>query len=171
MSKNKGLSARPAGANNKAKADEKAPSAMPLKSVENKPEQKKVEPKAAGAKAASLTFDAGWKQTVQGELAAGAQVTVHYDPSRAQLQHTHNGAPAWGVQAFAKMLPGGQMVEAPVVDFEAKAKSAKARPLTIDLAKGTVELQLWFKNWTGGDQPKEAWDSNFGINYRFAVRP
>ena len=179
MSKNK-VSARPVGANNKAKVDQSTTITTPQKTAPEsvKPEDKvevkskPVESKPAKAQAgATVAFSPGWKQVVQGELAGGSRVTITYDPSRAQLQETHKGAPAWGVQAFAKAMPSGQVVEAPVVDFEAKDRAPKARPFTLDLPKGTVELHVWFKNWTGGDQPREAWDSNFGINYRFPVRP
>jgi hypothetical protein len=28
---------------------------------------------------------------------------------------------------------------------------------------------MWFKQWSGADDPREQWDSNFGRNYYFYV--
>ncbi len=134
--------------------------------VEAKPESKPVKAKGPTAQ---VQFTAGWRQNVQGELTAGGVVTINYDPARAQANHSQNGNPAWGVQAFVKLVPSGQVIEQPVVDFEG-SKTAKARPATIELTPGTTEIQVWFKNWTGGDNQREQWDSNYGNNYRFAVR-
>jgi hypothetical protein len=141
---------RPAATSKAAPA--KAPAAA-------KPEPEKA---AKGPAKAKLSFEAGWKHSAQGELVAGGQVTIAYDPNRAQLKADKNGG--WGVQAFVKMIPSGQVVEQPVID------AAKARPATLEIPKGTTEVQIWFKNWVGEGGPRESWDSNLGKNYCFAVR-
>lgn len=133
-----------------------------------KAEAKPVE-KAPARPTARVSFGAGWKQTVEGELVSGGQVTLSYDPGRAQLRHKNGDKPAWGVQAYVKLVPSGQLVEQPAVDFA--GNGAKARPVTVELPKGTTEIQVWFKNWQAAEKPGEAWDSNFGLNYKFAVRP
>ena len=157
----------------KTAAPSPKPAVAPVaKPVEAKPAP--VAPKAevktvAPAKAtATVSFGASWKQTVEGELVSGGQVTLSYDPSRAQLRHKNGDKPAWGVQAFVKLVPSGQLVEQPAVDFN--GSGAKARPVTVELPKGTTEIQVWFKNWASAEKPGEAWDSNFGLNYKFAVR-
>jgi len=146
--------------------------AKPEPKVEAKAKETKAEPKPKAepkGPTAMVAFGPGWKQDVKGDLVAGGTVTIQYDPARAQANHTQNGAPAWGVQAFVKLVPSGQVVEQPVIDFEG-SKTAKARPATVELPRGTTEIQVWFKNWTGGDNQREQWDSNFGTNYRFPVR-
>ncbi|MGC4115449.1 MAG: DUF6209 family protein [Myxococcales bacterium] len=149
------------------KAEVKPAAPAPAPKVEAKPEPKVVE-KVPAKPNATVNFGAGWKQTVEGELVSGGQVTLSYDPGRAQLRHENGTKPAWGVQAFVKLVPGGQLVEQPAVDFN--GSGAKARPVTVELPKGTTEIQVWFKNWAAADKPGEAWDSNFGLNYKFSVR-
>ncbi|HEY3446954.1 MAG TPA: DUF6209 family protein [Myxococcales bacterium] len=154
-----------------------APAPAPVaKPVEAKPaaaapapkaEAKPVE-KAPAKPIAHVSFGPSWKQTIEGELVSGGQVTLSYDPGRAQLRHKNGDKPAWGVQAFVKLVPSGQLVEQPAVDFN--GSGAKARPVTVELPKGTTEIQVWFKNWATAEKPGEAWDSNFGLNYKFAVR-
>lgn len=145
-----------------------APAPAPAARVAAPKAEAKPVPKAEPKSAAQVSFGAGWKQTVEGELVSGGQVTLSYDPSRAQLRHKNGEKPAWGVQAFVKLVPSGQLVEQPAVDFN--GSGAKARPVTVELPKGTTEIQVWFKNWAASDKPAEAWDSNFGLNYKFAVR-
>ena len=147
------------------------PAAAPAKveaKAEPKPAAKPVE-KAPAKPSARVVFNSAWKQTVEGELVGGGQLTLSYEPARAQLQHKNGDKPAWGVQAYVKLVPSGQVFEQPAVDFN--GANAKPRPVVVEIPKGTTELQVWFKNWAATDKPSENWDSNFGLNYKFSVRP
>lgn len=128
---------------------------------------------AVNAKGA-VRFESGWRSSTNGELVAGGKLTLDYDPARSTLRHTHNGFPAWGVTAYVRFEPGGKLTEGPVVQFESPGGrpigNPKSQPLTVEIPKGTTAVEVWFRNWTGADSPSEAWDSNFGRNYRFDVR-
>lgn len=132
-----------------------------------KSEVKKARPMA------SVRFTPGWGQVAKGPIVAGGQLTIEYDPNRAQLRESQSGTPSWGVQAYIKTLPSGVIVEKSAIDFETekgkRTEAPKPIPVTVDVPPGTTEIEVWFKNWAGADSPKETWDSNFGKNYRFRV--
>ncbi len=133
----------------------------------------KSEAKKALRPMASVRFTPGWGQVAKGPIVAGGQLTIEYDPNRAQLRECQSGMPSWGVQAYIKTLPSGVIVEKSAIDFEIekgkKTEAAKPVPVTVDVPPGTTEIEVWFRNWAGADSPKETWDSNFGRNYRFRV--
>ncbi|MFN7133456.1 MAG: DUF6209 family protein, partial [Myxococcales bacterium] len=122
----------------------------------------------------TVAFGKDFNQKVDGQLVAGGKMTIDYDIARlSNLRHTHNGNPAWGVTAYVMFNPGGKIVEGPVMQFESNygrpSNNPQNRPLTVDIPEGTTEVQVWFKNWTGADSQREAYDSNYGRNYRFPV--
>ncbi|MBI5546612.1 MAG: hypothetical protein HY901_22240 [Deltaproteobacteria bacterium] len=125
------------------------------------------------ARTARVQFERGFRQTMVGEVAPGGQLTIEYDPARALIDHALNGFPAWGVQAFVRVQPGGRVIEAPVLAFQSSfgrpAKRPVSKPITVAIPEDATQIQVWFRNWTGADSPREVWDSNFGKNYTFEV--
>jgi hypothetical protein len=130
-------------------------------------------PPVSATATALLRFARDYTQTLEGRLNPGGQLTIEYDPARAKLTHSLNGFPAWGVQAFVRLVPGGEVVEGAAVVFQSSfgrpAKRPLPRPVVVPIPDDATEVQVWFRNWTGADRPAEFWDSNFGQNYRFPV--
>jgi hypothetical protein len=123
----------------------------------------------------TVEFGSGWTQHQAGTIMAGEPLTIVYDPNRAQQRSTHNGYPSWGVEAFVKFSPSGEVVRAPAMTFESRlgtpTSNPLATPVTVQIPKGTSEVQVWFRNWSmNNGSPSERWDSNFGDNYRFQVQ-
>jgi Family of unknown function (DUF6209) len=122
---------------------------------------------------ATLTFDGAWGESQSAPLVAGGQLVVSFDPARVQIQHTHNGFPAWGVNAFIRMHPSGEVIERPAVQFESimgrPTNRAQPSNTVVDIPLGTTSVEIWFRNWTGADHPDERWDSDWGKNYTFPV--
>ncbi len=126
------------------------------------------------AKAVELLFEEG-KGQPGAQLKAGGKLVIVYDPDRTKVYGSANGVPSYGVQAFVRLEPGGQIIEKPCIGFE----QADGRilgipysaPVLVELPKGTTGVTLWFRQFSYGDRTgAEAWDSNFGHNYRFEIR-
>ena len=150
-----------------SKAETK-PAVQPSKAETKPAAQPSKAEKAPSRPAARLLFKPGWTQAIEGDLVGGCDLTLLFDPDRAyQLPQRSGDGPVSGVQAFVKLVPSGQVVEQPAVDLVGAV--AKTRPVTVEIPRGTTEIQVWFKCWESG-KPGEAWDSNFGENYKFAVR-
>ncbi|MCD6497771.1 MAG: hypothetical protein J7M25_05620 [Deltaproteobacteria bacterium] len=126
---------------------------------------------------AALVFMAHWVQFVErNDLRAGGRVAIEYDPSRLpDCRATHDGFPAWGIEATIQFLPGGQMETGPVVAF----KNDHGRPIDesypipfeVAVPEDATEAVLWFHNASGAGNFCDAWDSNYGRNYHFDVKP
>jgi hypothetical protein len=123
----------------------------------------------------TIDFQSGYRQQQRGTLVAGQPVTINFALDRlTTCRGTHNGFPAWDIVATAKFLPSGAMVEGTVRGFDApngvpSNAGAKSVPLELNIPSGTTSMELWFKNSSGAGMNCEAWDSNNGSNYRFAV--
>ncbi len=120
---------------------------------------------ASAAKSAKLLFNERWRIDLTGELIAGGQLTIEYRPERALLPEAKKG---FSVQAFAKFVPGNNVVEGQAVDSQ--QGKAKAMPMTVAIPADARQVQVWFRHVAKADHPAEAWDSNFGHNYRFEIR-
>ena len=127
------------------------------------------------ALAPSLDFEASWRTTQRGALVAGQPMVVTYALSRLPTcRGTHNGYPAWDLVAFVRFVPSGTVVEGTVRGFDApngvpSNSGAKSVPFETLIPSGTTAVEVWFKNFTGAGSTCEAWDSNYGANYRFDV--
>ena len=132
-----------------------------------------VDEAAGRGPTATVRFGADYGQSVQGRLSPGGTLSIEYDPGRAQIKSSHHGFPCWGVQAYVRIVPGGQVFEAPAVEFGSDpgrtTLSPRSRPVSIEIPGDARQIQVWFKNWTGAEGPRECWDSNFGKNYTFDV--
>jgi hypothetical protein len=120
---------------------------------------------AALGEAGTLTFGADFRVTVQGALQKGKKVRVAYDASRlTTCRGDQGGKPAWTITGYWKIGAGE------VHSFEAggfSPSSGTSEPVLALDASG--DLQIWFQNnnlWGCN-----AYDSDFGKNYHFAVQP
>jgi len=119
---------------------------------------------------AVIQFSADWKQTVLGELKGGGSVAVVYDQNRsAECRATHNGNPAWTLEANVR-ASGGDVQTASVIAFGqvygSLADSVAGRFVIPDQAS---RLEIWFKNAAYAGGFCEYFDSNFGRNFGFDV--
>jgi hypothetical protein len=123
---------------------------------------------------AKIRFGADWEEPVTGKLVAGGKLVIEYDQARATLRNTHNGFPAWNVDAYIKLNPSGQIMQANALNFMddrgRPTNSPTSIPITVEIPKGTTSVEVWFRNWTGCELPQERWDSNYGSNYVFQVQ-
>jgi hypothetical protein len=121
---------------------------------------------------AVLRFDAAWNERAEQEVVAGGALIVDYSLVRLDVcRGTHNGYPAWDVVAHARFSPGGQELRASVRGFETlngfPTTRAYALPARFAVPADATSVELWFENFGLWCQ---AWDSDFGKNYRFSVR-
>ena len=126
--------------------------------------------------AGTLNFQQNWQNTLGGMLNADGWLSIWYDLSRLpNCRATHNGYPAWDLEANVKFLPSGKIVTGSVRSFQTvngtPTNSADPKRLDVKIPADTTAVELWFHNWSGAGNNCEAWDSNYGANYRFDVFP
>jgi len=113
---------------------------------------------------ATITFGADWSQRVAGSLVAGRQVRVVFDAARLpQCRGETNGQQAWAIGGFFRVNGGAAQSFSPTLIGGA---SPYASAITLPSASG--RLEMWFQvtsRWGCN-----AWDSNYGNNYRFTVQ-
>jgi len=103
-------------------------------------------------------------------------VDVDYDLERLPTcRASHNGFPGWQITAVMMFLPSGTIVGKEIMQHAATTSGMPdyhswVRTIPrFEIPEGTTEIQVWFYNRSGFDRPCEAWDSNYGANYRFPV--
>jgi hypothetical protein len=109
---------------------------------------------------ATIAFDAGYGERLEGRLVEGGKAVLVYDDERVgECKGQQGGVPQYAVTAYYRIDDGdiGQLV---VAGLQAPEKP------TIDL-EGAGELEIWFEatNRWGC----HVWDSDFGNNYVFEV--
>lgn len=125
----------------------------------------------------TLDFTGAFTTSQRGVVVAGEPLTLTYALSRLETcRNTHNGHPAWDLRAFVRFNPSGTVVDGTVRGFDApngvpQAANPKSVPFTVDVPTGTTSLEVWFHNTSGAGSTCQAWDSNYGANYRFVVWP
>ncbi|WP_253992486.1 DUF6209 family protein [Myxococcus qinghaiensis] len=110
-----------------------------------------------------ITFGANWSLAQSQTLLAGAQVQVAYEASRLpQCRVTlPDGGPGWSLTGHYRLNGGAE------ASFDVAGQpTAGAAPVLALPAEGTLEL--WFRVASAGC---EQYDSNYGTNFRFNVRP
>lgn len=113
---------------------------------------------AAGPSApARIVFAADHTQTQVGGLVPGGQVRLEYDVNRlTTCRNSRNGFDLWDITAHVRWDTG-----------ESSSASIKAGALLVDVPRTARAMEVWFENTAvPGCQ---AWDSNYGANYRFDV--
>jgi len=109
---------------------------------------------------ARITFGADFSESVSGKLRAGDPIEIVYDPARLpDCRGEQNGIPQWAITAFYQVGDGD------VHTVSVAGLNAGPQTFVVPAAKGT--LQVWFQvtNRWGCN----AYDSDFGENYRFSV--
>jgi len=113
----------------------------------------------------TLRFNADWSIHGDGRLRAGGYLEIFYDIDRLpQCRGTHNGYPAWDIDAYVRFSPGGQ-------EFSGSVTRNGAPPLLVQIPEDAEQVEIWFLNYTGAGGTCRAWDSNYGANYHFDVWP
>jgi hypothetical protein len=127
---------------------------------------------APDAGAATITFAANWTESAT-PLVAGQDAQVSYDPARLQTCRGNLGyggnTPGWSIDAFYSVNG---------VTFSQPLGIAGESLLNLHLPAGALPsftlpfagtLQIWFQNSDAFGC--NAWDSDYGANYRFTVAP
>lgn len=106
---------------------------------------------------ARLVFAADHTQTQIGGLVPGGQVRVEYAAARlTTCRNSQGGNDLWDLAVHVRWDTG-----------ESSSGSIKNGALLVDVPRTARSVELWFENTAiPGCQ---AWDSNFGNNYRFDV--
>jgi Family of unknown function (DUF6209) len=120
---------------------------------------------AALGEAGTLTFGADYSVKVSGTLEKGKKVRVAYDPARlTACRGDFNGKPGWTITGYWS-IGGGE-----VHSFEAGGFSpSNGTDQPVISLDRSGDLQLWFQN--NSRWGCNAYDSDFGKNYHFAVQP
>lgn len=111
----------------------------------------------------TITFGADWSQRVTGTIVAGQPVRIDYAASRlSQCRGETNNLPAWAITGFFRVNGGASQTFRVAPDL-----STPPAPVLVTLPNATGRLEMWFQvtNRWGCN----AWDSNYGSNYRFTV--
>jgi len=118
----------------------------------------------------TVIFRGDFKQEQRGALIPGGELLVDYELYRLPgcFSSTYNGVPAWETTAYVRFLPSGTLVQAALRDGQDATGAWHHKLLRASIPLDATEAQLWFLN--SGAHCSSAWDSNFGDNYRFAVR-
>lgn len=119
----------------------------------------------ADGSAPTITFADDWSESVSGDLLAGSPVRISYDLDRLPDCHgSSGGSEVWGTSGFAS-FDGG----APVAFEVSRLVNGVVKPVTaqLEIPAGTSSAEFWFSstNIWGCN----AYDSNMGANYKFAV--
>lgn len=120
---------------------------------------------------ALLHFQAGWQETLMGDIAQGEPLTIHYDPKRLPVCRSGKyGTPIWWIQAEVRFYPSGETYVGPLVGRPVDAGWSDPLapvPFTVPVPVDATQVEMWFHN---SDYAScNAWDSRFGQNYRFSV--
>ena len=117
----------------------------------------------SAVESATITFRSDWVNTVTGSLTAGATVRVVYDAARlTACRGEQSGYQQWSITGYYR-VNGGAALSFPVAPVSAQTPS----PAVITLPSESGTLEMWFQN--NNRWGCNAYDSNYGQNYRFTV--
>jgi hypothetical protein len=109
---------------------------------------------------ATISFDADFKEEVDGTLVDGGTAVLAYDDERvSECQAVQGGIPQYAVTAYYR-IDGGKTKTIVVAGLNATKEP------TIEL-DGAGELEVWFE--ATSKHGCHVWDSDFGNNYWFEV--
>ena len=126
---------------------------------------------------ARLRFLTGWRTIREGVLKAGGAVVIEYDPERlTRFRGTMRGAQMWDIEINVAIHPRGGIVRGSVMEKIRAGEHGMItrlvpKPYQLEIPRDATRLEIWFRNYQGGTEPGEAWDSRFGQNYVFDVEP
>lgn len=122
-----------------------------------------------GHGSSTLRFLDNWTSEQRGLARPGQSLFIEYDLNRLpQCQSSsYNGLPAWQTDALIRFLPNGEEFSAAVNTLQnGKMLPTAAR---FEIPAGATQAQVWFRSRGRNCEP--VWDSNFGRNYEFSLRP
>lgn len=112
---------------------------------------------------ATLVFGPTGAPRVEGTLAPGGRLRVRYDAARlADCRGEQGGIAQWAITGYWR-VNDAEPQSLPVAGLNASAAGA----ITLPRVPGT--LSLWFQNTNRWGCV--GWDSDYGRNYRFELRP
>jgi hypothetical protein len=119
----------------------------------------------------TLRFAADGAISSTGPLVVGRPLTIDYALERLpECRSGYAGRPAWNIQAHALFRPGGEHLEASVLDTATSTGSTWfRRPAVFAVPAGATAVELWFHNTDRSGCSR--YDSDFGQNHRFVVLP
>jgi hypothetical protein len=100
---------------------------------------------------------------------------LYYEyPRLPDCRASNTFAPAWDIEAQGRFLPGGQEFRGSVVAFPIDERGLRhddphPGTLRVEVPEEATSVEIWFWNWSAMSSPCQAWDSQFGTNYRFEV--
>ncbi len=114
-------------------------------------------PEAGPSAPSRIVFAADHTVTQHGALVPGGQVRLEYDPARlTTCRNSRNGYALWDLTAHLRWDTG-----------EGQSSSIRDGAILVSIPTTARGLEVWFENTAvPGCQ---AWDSNYGANYRFAL--
>lgn len=110
----------------------------------------------------TVAFKSDWTTEVRGTLTNGKRLLIEYATERATCRGTLRGAPAWTVTAFYRWN-GGEVRNTWAAGHNPDP-TAPAAGIELDRSG---QLEVWFQNTNLSGC--NAYDSNFGQNYKFDV--
>lgn len=117
-----------------------------------------------------VVFGSDWTETAAGTLVQGGLMRIVYAPGRlGACRATYAGGRAWNIVASWRFLPGGQNGTVAMYGGDYYAGEAAILQPEVGIPADATGVELWFGN---SDRAGcVAWDSDFGMNYRFDVAP
>lgn len=120
---------------------------------------------------ATVVFDAGFGERVEGTLRAGGTVAIDYDPARLPqcFGDTYMARRSWDTLAWVRLLPSGEVLpyQSVIACDDARCATPRGQLASFALPEGTEAIEVWFS--TSGRACGVHYDSDFGRNYRFAI--
>jgi hypothetical protein len=124
-----------------------------------------------------LSFPVAQAPRLDVPITRGGRLSIEYDPERlTTCRRNDQGAVIWNIEAFVRFNPGGRTVSGTSLE-EVRSPpdrglviSHKPVAVIVDIPMDTREIEIWFHSFASGHGGEcEAWDSDYGRNYRFAV--
>lgn len=113
--------------------------------------------------AGRISYFSNWDEYFGGTLRQDGYLVISYALDRLPKCR----GPAWDTVAHLRFSPGGQLASGSVRTFDS-ANVAQSKELVVKIPSDAASVEIWFHNFTGSC---EAWDSNFGANYRHDIWP
>lgn len=121
-----------------------------------------TEQHAASTTNPAVEFRADWSVVTTGHLWRGTQLQIHYAPERASCTGDLPTGPGWSVTGFYRWNGGA------ATSFWVAGRQPAPELAAPSIALDRVgELEIWFQN--NNRWGCNAYDSNFGQNYKFSV--
>jgi Family of unknown function (DUF6209) len=129
------------------------------------------------APVATIRFLRDWRHEQQGAIERGGQLVLEYDKGRSPECFTMwRGAEFGDIVAWIRFQPRGELfsgsVVAPVRSGENPPGPVIGHvpvPLRLSVPSDATQAEIWFHSFYQTSSRCDAWDSQFGQNYWFAI--